>query len=96
MLTVVWHGARLDNVCAFKMKVLGGGDNVTLRIWANGKTQTSGCKDRAMLVAVNKSICEAIRNISLTNMQKSKPSLIRGDVEFQHKVPAMLSEHPCA
>lgn len=26
-------------MCAFKMKVLNGGDNVTLRIWANGKTQ---------------------------------------------------------
>eukprot|EP00961_Rhodomonas_salina_P126805 1709095-Rhodomonas_salina.1 len=27
------------------MCLAGGGDKVTLRLWANGKTQTSGCKN---------------------------------------------------
>jgi len=83
---------RLNNVCAFKMKVQGGGDNVTLRIWANGKTQTSGCKDRAMLLAVNRCICEAITNISAQNMQHNMPSVIRGDIEFQHRALAQLGD----
>ena len=38
-LCLILTACRLNNVCAFKMKVLNGGDNVTLRIWANGKTQ---------------------------------------------------------
>ena len=29
-------------VCAFKMRVPGGTDNVSMRIWANGKTQVCG------------------------------------------------------
>jgi len=35
-------------VCAFKIKVLNGGDNVTLRIWANGKTQVPIARPRSM------------------------------------------------
>ena len=40
--------ARLNNVCAFKIKVLNGGDNVTLRIWANGKTQVRVARPRSV------------------------------------------------
>uniref|UniRef100_A0A7S0Y0T7 Uncharacterized protein n=1 Tax=Hemiselmis andersenii TaxID=464988 RepID=A0A7S0Y0T7_HEMAN len=58
------RNSRKDRaVCAFKMRVAGGGDNVTLRIWANGKTQASGCKDRAMLVEANKCIADVIKHI---------------------------------
>ena len=82
---------RLNNVCAFKMRVLGGGDNVTLRIWANCKTQTSGCKDRDMLIMVNETICHAVRQISESNMAQNIPGVIRGDAALQKEV---LSELP--
>eukprot|EP00277_Geminigera_cryophila_P003922 CAMPEP_0179431410 /NCGR_PEP_ID=MMETSP0799-20121207/16305_1 /TAXON_ID=46947 /ORGANISM="Geminigera cryophila, Strain CCMP2564" /LENGTH=628 /DNA_ID=CAMNT_0021208323 /DNA_START=186 /DNA_END=2073 /DNA_ORIENTATION=+ len=82
---------RLNNVCAFKMKVQGGGDNVTLRIWANGKTQTSGCKDRGMLLAVNSCICQAIANISAHNMRHNLPRVIRGDAQRQEEALSHLA-----
>lgn len=53
----------MSNVCAFKMRLSGGGDNVTLRIWSNGKTQTSGCKDAKMLREANMCISDNIRQI---------------------------------
>jgi len=58
---------RLSNVCAFKMRLVGGGDNVTLRIWSNGKTQTSGCKDTNMLLEANRCIAEEIKQIYNTS-----------------------------
>jgi len=73
------------------MKVQGGGDNVTLRIWANGKTQTSGCKDRGMLLAVNSCICQAIANISAHNMRHNLPRVIRGDARRQEEALSHLA-----
>mmetsp|Transcript_31608 Transcript_31608/g.49517 ORF Transcript_31608/g.49517 Transcript_31608/m.49517 type:complete len:214 (+) Transcript_31608:1641-2282(+) len=61
------------------MKIVGGGDNVTLRIWANGKTQTSGCKDNDMLLSANKCISAAIRQIyDMSTTHPNTPPIFRG------------------
>jgi len=39
--------------CELKLWLPGGGVNVVMKIWSNGRTTTSGCKDRGMLVQAN-------------------------------------------
>jgi hypothetical protein len=65
----------LNNVCAFKMRIAGGGDNVALRIWSNGKTQTSGCKQKDMLLQASRCICSLISAIQ--DQHKKNPSSTR-------------------
>ncbi len=43
------------------------------RIWANGKTQASGCKDRAMLLEANRCIASAIRHLALQPGHEMRP-----------------------
>eukprot|EP00960_Hanusia_phi_P028576 747479-Hanusia_phi.AAC.3 len=52
---------QLDS-CTFRMRTPGC-DQITIRIWANGKTQTYGCKDRAMLEDANQCLASFIRHI---------------------------------
>merc|ERR1719329_119406 len=40
-----------------------GMDRVKVRVWANGRTQTTGCKDRKMLVESNACVARAVRHV---------------------------------
>mmetsp|Transcript_28303 Transcript_28303/g.44144 ORF Transcript_28303/g.44144 Transcript_28303/m.44144 type:complete len:594 (-) Transcript_28303:449-2230(-) len=53
---------QINEHCTIKLK-MPKSEGVTLKIWSNGRTQTTGCKDREMLVKANQTVSEAIRHI---------------------------------
>lgn len=54
--------------------------------------QTSGCKDRSMLLAVNQCICQAIAHCWHHANAHSLPSVIRGDSTLQQEAVAHLAD----
>uniref|UniRef100_A0A7S0F1Y4 Uncharacterized protein n=1 Tax=Hanusia phi TaxID=3032 RepID=A0A7S0F1Y4_9CRYP len=66
---------QLDS-CTFRMRTPGC-DQITIRIWANGKTQTYGCKDRAMLEDANQCLASFIRHIDNYHRMSGNQSVWR-------------------
>jgi hypothetical protein len=76
--------------CEFKLSIPGGGDKIMMTMWANGKTLTSGCKDRNMLIEAN--LCMA--NTILFAMRMPLPPGYPPLVHFNNVVPQLILEEP--
>mmetsp|Transcript_33900 Transcript_33900/g.71155 ORF Transcript_33900/g.71155 Transcript_33900/m.71155 type:complete len:1058 (-) Transcript_33900:248-3421(-) len=57
-------GNRMQHACTVNMMLAGGGDYVSVKVYSNGKTQTTGCKSIDMVYMANRLLLEALRAIA--------------------------------